>query len=66
MIEKNLDNINYIKETVHPIKMVIISPSFNSNKELRNGIIVAVIVKSEEELNLYEDFVDDYNGGQIC
>lgn len=66
MIEKNLDNINYIKETVHPIKMVITSPSFNSNKELRNGIIVAVIVKSEEELNLYEDFVDDYNGGQIC
>lgn len=46
--------------------MVITSPSFNSNKELRNGIIVAVIVKSEEELNLYEDFVDDYNGGQIC
>ena len=41
--------------------MIITSSSINSRKELRNGIIVAIIVNSEDEINEYEDFVDDFN-----
>lgn len=41
--------------------MIITSSSINSRKELRNGIIVAIIVNSEDEISEYEDFVDDFN-----
>ena len=60
-LEKYIDNIEYIKEEINPIKMIITSSSINSRKELRDGIIVAVIVKDEDEILKYEDFVDDFN-----
>lgn len=60
-LEKYIDNINYIKEKINPLQMIITSSSINSRKELRNGIIVAIIVNSEDEINEYEDFVDDFN-----
>ena len=60
-LEKYIDNINYIREKIKPLQMIITSSSINSRKELRNGIIVAIIVNSEDEINEYEDFVDDFN-----
>lgn len=60
-LEKYIDNINYIREKINPLQMIITSSSINSRKELRNGIIVAIIVNSEYEINEYEDFVDDFN-----
>ena len=60
-LEKYIDNINYIREEINPLQMIITSSSINSRKELRNGIIVAIIVNSEDEINEYEDFVDDFN-----
>lgn len=60
-LEKYIDNINYIREKINPLQMIITSSSINSRKELRNGIIVAIIVNSEDEINEYEDFVDDFN-----
>lgn len=60
-LEKYIDNINYIREKINPLKMIITSSSINSRKELRNGIIVAIIVNSEDEISEYEDFVDDFN-----
>ncbi|MCB7108322.1 hypothetical protein [Agathobacter rectalis] len=60
-LEKYIDNINYIREKINPLQMIITSSSINSRKELRNGIIVAIIVNSEDEISEYEDFVDDFN-----
>lgn len=60
-LEKYIDNINYIREKINPLQMVITSSSINSRKELRNGIIVAIIVNNEDEICEYEDFVDDFN-----
>lgn len=60
-LEKYIDNINYIREKINPLQIIITSSSINSRKELRNGIIVAIIVNSEDEINEYEDFVDDFN-----
>lgn len=60
-LEKYIDNINYIREKINPLQMIITSSSINSRKELRNGIIVAIMVNSEDEINEYEDFVDDFN-----
>lgn len=60
-LEKYIDNINYIREKINPLQMIITSSSVNSRKELRNGIIVAIIVNSEDEISEYEDFVDDFN-----
>lgn len=60
-LEKYIDNINYIREKINPLQMIITSSSINSRKELRNGIIVAIIVNNEDEISEYEDFVDDFN-----
>lgn len=60
-LEKYIDNINYIREKINPLQMIITSSSINSRKELRNGIIVAIIVNNEDEICEYEDFVDDFN-----
>ncbi len=60
-LEKYIDNINYIREKINPLQMIITSSSINSREELRNGIIVAIIVNSEDEISEYEDFVDDFN-----
>ena len=60
-LEKYIYNINYIREKINPLQMIITSSSINSRKELRNGIIVAIIVNSEDEISEYEDFVDDFN-----
>lgn len=60
-LEKYIDNIDYIREKINPLQMIITSSSINSRKELRNGIIVAIIVNSEDEISEYEDFVDDFN-----
>ena len=60
-LEKYIDNINYIREKINPLQMIITSSSINSRKELRNGIIVAIIANSEDEISEYEDFVDDFN-----
>lgn len=60
-LEKYIDNINYIREKINPLQIIITSSSINSRKELRNGIIVAIIVNSEDEISEYEDFVDDFN-----
>lgn len=59
-LEKYIDNINYIREKINPLQMIITSSSINSRKELRNGIIVAIIVNSEDEINEYEDFASVY------
>ena len=60
-LEKYIDNINYLREKINPLQMIITSSSINSRKELRNGIIVAIIVNNEDEICEYEDFVDDFN-----
>lgn len=62
-LEKYIDNIEYVRNKINPIQMIITSSSINLRKELRNGIIVAIIVKDENEILKYEDFVDDFNEG---
>ena len=60
-LEKYIDNIEYVRNKINPIKIIITSSSINLRKELRNGIIVAVIVNDEDEILEYEDFIDDFN-----